>query len=316
MLSLSDIAEILKSKDKFYIFTHKYPDGDAIGSAYALCIALQTLGKRARVLIEDKDAKKYDFLEGYIKKEIFEEEFLISVDLADENQLEEHLREKYSGKINLCIDHHLTNSRYAAINFVNSNSASTAEIMYELIDKLDVNIEKKIAECLYVGVSTDTGCFKYSNVTAKTHRIAADLIEKGINLSGINRVLFDTKSKKFLKLEMFIYGALEYYFSDRCAVVTITSDMLKKSGILENELEGVASITRSIEGVEIGITIREKGDNFYKVSVRTAESLNAAKICEEFGGGGHSCAAGFSFYGSLDDLHKKIINCIEKKIKL
>lgn len=315
MKSLLDIANILKSRDGFYILTHKYPDGDAIGSAYALCRALQRLNKRAKVLCSDEVPKKYKFIENYIEKEDFDARFIVSVDIADTNQLGVPLQ-KYADKVDLCIDHHMTNKNYSEVTFVDALSASTSEIIYGLIKNLGVEIDKEIAECLYIGVSTDTGCFKYSNVTAQTHKIAASLIEKGINLSKINKVLFDTKPKKLLNLEALMYKSIEYFFQSRCAIMFVTLDMIKNSGVLESELEGIASIPRGIEGVDVGITIREKPDGICKVSVRTSESINAVSICESFGGGGHACAAGFTFEGSIDDARSEILAVIEEKIRI
>lgn len=315
MKSLIDISGILKSRDGFYILMHKYPDGDAIGSAYGLCRALQKLNKKAKVLCSDEIAKKYKFIEQYIEKEDLDARFIIGVDIADTSQLGDALSQ-YADKIDLCIDHHMSNRNYADIVFVDALSASTSEIMYTLIKNLGVEIDKEIAECLYIGVSTDTGCFKYSNVTAKTHKIAADLIEKGIDLNRINRSLFDTKSKRMLNLEMLMYKSIEYFFKDKCAIMFVTLDMMKKSGIPENELEGIASIPRSIDGVEIGITVREKRQGICKVSVRTAESINAVSICEPFEGGGHACAAGFTFKGSIEEARAAILSVVKGKLRL
>lgn len=315
MTSLKDISKTLKSHNDFCIFAHKYPDGDAVGSSHALCRALQSMGKRAKILMEDEIPQKYKFLEEYIKHEEFQSEFLVTVDIADVKQLGESL-DKYSDKIDLCIDHHVTNKKYAADTFLDASAASASEIIYDLINEMGVNIDKEMAECLYIGVSTDTGCFKYSNVTSRTHRVAAELIEKNINLKEINRLIFDTKPKKFIKLEMLIYNSLEYFFDGKCAIIFVTPDMLKSCGVKENEFEGIASIPRSIEGVEIGITIRQKGEGAYKISVRTSEKVSASKICKQFGGGGHINAAGFTFEGKLDNIRTKILDYIEKKIYL
>ncbi len=313
METLSNISKVIKSENNFCIVTHKYPDGDAIGSAYALCRILQSIGKKSKVLI-DKVSEKYDFIKGYIKVEDFETKFVISVDLAEIDQLPENCL-SYRNKIDLSIDHHMSNKNFAKLNFVDDKAAAASEIIYRLINVMDYDIDKKTGECLYIGISTDTGCFKYSNVTAETHKIAANLIEKGINVSRINKIFFDTKRKEFLKLESMIYGSIEYFFDGKCAVVCITQEMMENAGVLENELEGVTSIPRRVEGVEIGVTIREKSDEMYKVSVRTTEKINASEICEKFKGGGHFCAAGFSYEGNLGQLKLEILEFIEKKLK-
>lgn len=314
MKSLSNISDILCENNYFYILTHKNPDGDTLGSAYAVCRALQLKGKKAKILCNDKMSEKYKFMEKYIHVQDFNPEFIISVDVADTSQLGESLME-YSDRINLCIDHHMTNRNYADVTFVDSISSSTSEIIYKLVKEMGLDIDKGIAECIYTGLSTDTGCFSHSNVTAQTHRIAADLIEKGIDLSSINDILFKKKSKNFLTLEASLYKTIEYFFQGKCAVMTLTLDMIKKSEVPENELEGIASIPRNIDGVEVGITIREKPQNEYRVSVRTTTHVSAVGICNSFGGGGHACAAGCTIRGDIENVRSKLLLCIKEYLR-
>ena len=167
---------------------------------------------------------------------------------------------------------------------------------------MGVKLTKQLANCLYTGVSTDTGCFKYGNTTSRTLRIAADLLDTGIDAAGINKVMFDTKTKKKIRLEQEIYQGLEYCADDRCAMIAVTIDMQQRLGVRDDELEGLASIPRQIEGVEIGFTLREKEKNVFKISVRSSRNVNAAQFCAQFGGGGHAEAAGCQLSGTLEEV--------------
>ena len=312
MKTLLEIADILKSKNCIYILTHRYPDGDTLGSAYALCRALQLIGKKCKVLCHDEIPSKLRFMNDYVKHEEFDPEYIISTDVADIKLLGDKLS-VYSDKINMCIDHHMSNKSYADITFVDAMSAATAEIIYELIQSLGAPIDEETATCLYVGISTDTGCFKHSNTTAKTHKIAYELINKNINLSKINSELFEKKSKETLSVEYMVYNTLEYFFKGKCAVIRLTQNMLDSVGINDNELEGIASIPRQIDGVKIGITIREKKPNLFKISVRTTEDINAIEICETFGGGGHPRTGGCIIEGELEEVKEKLLSVIKNK---
>ncbi len=309
--TLAQTAEILREMDNIIILTHHYPDGDTLGSAYGLCRALQKLGKKAKVLHSKTIAKKYRFLEEYEEKQEFEPQNVVSVDIADTELLDEEFKE-YSNKIDLCIDHHISNKRYAKALLLESDSASTAEIIYKVVCELGVEVDKEIANCIYTGLSTDTGCFKYSNVTPQTHKIAAQLMEHGAEVSKLNKIFFDTKLKEMVELEKMIYEDIRYYFQYRCALVCVTLDMMKKAGVDESELEGIASIPRSIEGIQIGLTIREKADGFHKISVRTVEGLDASKVCKVYGGGGHACTGGCTIKGRLETVKDEILMTVRE----
>ena len=313
MKSLSQIAEIIKSKDKIYIFTHRSADGDAIGSACGLCEILRKMGKKSCVVYSKPVSWKYDFLDKYRNTGAFEPEYIISVDLADISLLPED-NISYGDKIDMCIDHHISNTNYADITFVDSSAAATAEIIYLIAKAMGVEIDAEIGKYIYTGIATDTGCFKYSNVTARTHRIAAELMEKGIEVSQINSILFDTKLKSLIQLEGMIYRGIEYFYKGKCAIVCVTLDMLEKTGIDDSELEEIASIPRSVEGVSIGITIKEKEDGICKVSVRTKEGISARRICSAYGGGGHECTGGCKIKGGVYEVKEKIVKLIGKEL--
>jgi phosphoesterase RecJ-like protein len=174
-----------------------------------------------------------------------------------------------------------------------------------------VEITPEIANCIYTGLATDTGCFMFSNTTPETHRIAADVMEKGADYTNINRLMFETKTFSYLNLEQMAVSSIESHFDGRVAIMTLTQDMFKESGSSESECDGIASLPRKIEGVKIGVTIREQKNGKYKVSLRTIEPYDAAKICANFGGGGHNRAAGCEFDCTLDEVKAELLEIIK-----
>ena len=311
-MNLYDISVFLREHNNYEILTHNYPDGDTLGSGYALCIALQQLGKNARV-ITAKLPPKFEYLTEGVEEQDFTADYIISTDVAADSLLAPNM-EKYLGKIDICIDHHGSNSVTAKEKFVDKYAAANCEIIYKLLMRMGVNFTKQIVDCLYTGISTDTGCFRYTNTTADTFRIAASLVELGCNSAYINKVMFETKSKEKIMLEREVYDTITYCADGKCAIVWVTLDMLKSLNIGEDEIEGLASIPRQIEGVLIGITMKEKEGGFFKISVRTNGNIAAAKFCSKFGGGGHKAAAGCSINGSLEDVRSQLIKAAEETL--
>ncbi len=305
-IDVKECANLLLQQDNILILTHAHPDGDTLGSGFALCRALLKLGKKARVINCDAIPKKYNYLYEDIDFPEFEEKYIVAVDVATENLLGD-LQSDYAGKTELCIDHHLTNTEYAKYLLLRDYPAA-CEIIYMLINEMGVEIDKKIADCLYTGISTDTGCFRYASTTAQSYRIAAELIEHGADNGKINRAMFETKTKTYVALEKIALNNMKMFCNDRVAVITVTQDMYAKTGSNEQETEALAPLTRQIEGVEIGITVREKADKTCKASIRTYESVNAAELAKNFGGGGHPQAAACRFNCSVDEALKKIID--------
>lgn len=304
-IDFKECAKLLLQQNNILILTHAHPDGDTLGSGFALCRALMQIGKKARVINDDEIPKKYNYLFDDIEFEDFEPSYIVAVDVATENLLGS-LQDKYAGKIDLCVDHHLTNTEFAKKLLLRDYPAA-CEIIYMLINEMGVKIDKKIADCLYTGISTDTGCFRYASTTAQSYRIAADLIDLGADNGKINRAMFETKTKTYVALEKLALNNMKMFCNDRVAVITVTQDMYAKTGSNEQETEALAPLTRQIEGVEIGITIREKANKTCKASIRTYESVNAAALAKNFGGGGHAQAAACRFDCSVDEALEQIV---------
>lgn len=310
MMNLYEIALFLKSHDNYEILTHAYPDGDTLGSGFALCLALQQIGKNARV-ITTKVPSKFLYLLNGVKQQIFNAETILSTDVAADSLLGSNMSE-YLGSVDICIDHHGSNTFNAKQKFVDKYAAATCEIIYKLLNRMEVKFTPEIANCLYTGVSTDTGCFRYSNTTADTMRVAASLMDFGCNTDYINKAMFETKSKDKIRLERAVYDTMEYCADGKCAIIHTTLDMVGKLNIGDDEMEGLASIPRQIEGVLIGITMREKEGSFFKISVRTNGNINASDFCSQFNGGGHPAAAGCSIKGDLKSVKEKLVKAAEE----
>ena len=313
-LSLKQTASYLKKHDNYIILTHASPDGDTLGSAYALFYALNEIGKNACVLCPDIIPAKYDYFARKTDHVLRENATVVAVDVADERLLGA-LQEEFGGKIQLCIDHHISNTRFAQNLYLDDNAAATAECMYELIECMKVNINDITAKALYTGLATDTGCFKYSNVTAKTHIIASELYDYNIDAAEINRLMFDTKSKKLIELERMVLETAEYHFDDKCFLLTVTAEMQEKTGCSGTDLEGIAVISRSVDGIKAGITIKQTNAEEFKVSLRTFPPLDASAICKTLGGGGHVGAAGASVKGNLEEVKAKVLDAVKKALE-
>lgn len=303
-ISVKECADILREKDNILILTHANPDGDTLGSGFALCRALMKIGKICAVINADDIPKKYNYLFDDIVEIKFKPDYVVAVDVATVKLLG-GLEEQY--KIDMCIDHHSTNTEYANLLLLEDVPAA-CQIMYEVVLALGVEVDKKIADCLYTGLTTDTGCFRYDSTTAQTYRVAADLIDAGADNGRINRIMFETKTKTYARLERLAIESMRFYEHERVAVITVTQEMFQLTGSNAQETEGLAPLTRQIEGVEIGITIQERPDGTCKASIRTFESVNAAKLAACFGGGGHAQAAGCKFDCDVKEARRLLVD--------
>lgn len=313
-IDIKQAADFLRERDYFLILMHGSPDGDTLGCGHALCGALQGMGKKARVICPDPIPRKFDYLKNGIILQEFEPQTIVAVDVADSKLLYD-LRELCE-KADLCIDHHLSNTGYAERLLIEPDFAANAELIYLLLKSMpEVKITKEIAQCLYTGIATDCGCFKYSNTTPQTHIFAAELMSCGIDFEMINYTMFELKTQGRLKLEQLVFSNIRYYGGGRIAAVDVTKALIDSIENIDSEDVGaLAAMTRQIEGVDIGICIKEKKPGLYKVSVRTSRAANAAEICRNFGGGGHERAAGCSFETSIADAEEQTVAAAAKAL--
>lgn len=305
-------VQLLSEKDDFIILTHANPDGDTLGGGFALLAALRSLGKKAKVVCGEALPEKYRFLE-YPGDEI-ENGFVVSVDVADVQLLSSDVREKYADRIDLAIDHHATNRLFAKETYLEGDSASVCEVVFLLVKALKAKIGETIATRLYTGCSTDTGCFRYSNVTPRTHRIAAELIEHGARHSEVNVRMFETKKPGFLKLQSLCLSGMELHFGGKVSVFRITRAMLFECSCGDEDCDALVALSRQIEGVLVGVTFKEKADGSLKVSLRTHEGVDASQVCSAFGGGGHVRAAGCQFTCTFEEARTQVLEELKKYI--
>ena len=308
LLTLKAVCKYLKKANNLLVLSHASPDGDTLGSAYALKLGLEQLGKKVQVICPDPIPHKFDYF-MFDDGCDFIPETVVAVDVADIKLLGD-IYAQFEGRIDLNIDHHISNTKYAKRLYLDPSAAACAECVYEILVKLGVKINKNIANALYTGISTDTGCFKYSNVTVRTHEIAAKLYKIGVDAANINRIMFDTKSRSRLEMERMVLETAEFHFDGKCMLLAVTTEMQEKSGCTKNELEGVAVISRSVEGVIAGVSIKQVGEKTFKVSLRTYEPLDASMLCKNFGGGGHKAAAGCTIEGELEDVKQRLLSVI------
>lgn len=313
-IGFSEAETFLRNCSDAVIITHRNPDGDCIGAGFAMKDILEQLGIRSRVVCNDVLPKRYDFLTEGGAGEDFEPQTIISVDVAD-TKLMGRYEEIYGNKVQLCIDHHVSNKNYAEKTLVRPEATAACEVIYDLAKHMGLKITKHCAECLYTGIATDSGCFKYSCTTPHAHEIAAEMMREysDIDFARINRYMFDVKSIGRIKLESKLNDMIETYLDGKLCIISVTREMMSELGIKDEELEGFAPLTIQYEGAEVGIFIRERHDD-YKCSFRSADKVNVSKICETIGGGGHDKAAGCNLAGNLDDIKKQLIDAVSNAL--
>ncbi len=295
-ITTDEAARLLKQQDNILILTHRSPDGDTLGSAYAVCRALRQMGKRANVICDDVITDKYSYLYDGLDSTDFEPQFILAVDVADLRLLG-GLKNIYGERVDLCIDHHASNTGYAE-NLLLEDRAACAEIIYELLKVLGTPIDKKIAECIYTGISTDTGCFRYSNVRAHTFETAAALMAAKPDIYSINRVMFEIKRFARLQLEAYLTRTMTFFAEGRIGICTIPSSIRQELSLTEDDVDDISGYARKIEGVELAAMLREQADGTVKISLRSGKVYDAGAICVALGGGGHFSAAGATVRGT------------------
>lgn len=310
---IQNVVKFLKEHDNYVILMHVHPDGDALGSGFALREALRQMGKTVSAVCADKPHSKFDYM-GTVDEIPAEYDTVISVDLADTKLLGKEYEAVFGDKVELSIDHHGSNRLYAKQTLLDAKASAACEIILQVVRELGVEFTKSMAQCIYTGISTDTGCFRYSNVTPRTMRMGAEMIECGAENAKINTLMFETKTRTYMELEKLAMNSMKMYLDGKVAFITITQDMFRQSGSDESETDGIASLPRQVEGVWAGVTMREKEDGTFKISMRTSEELDASAICAMMNGGGHPRAAGCSLSLPMEQATQTVLECIEEHL--
>ncbi len=326
-ITLAGAAGFLRTHDNYLILSHRRPDGDTVGSCAALCRALRAMGKRAWIYPNPQFTPKFaPYVEGLLwqPKGTGSREAgtaglqtsapgftLVSCDVAALNMLPFGMED---AEVSLAIDHHGTNSGFAELTHADETNAACGEILVELLSLLGVEMTPKIAEALYVAISTDTGCFRYSNVTAHTFFCAAACVRAGAEIFPINRTFFEVKRRPRLLLEANLVENMEFFADGRVALSVIPDRLIDELGLTEDDIDDISGFGRSVEGVEIAVMLREVEGGKGKISVRSSPAFNAASICARLGGGGHPAAAGASVPGGIPAAREAVLAAIREEI--
>lgn len=303
----SAAAALLREMDDVVILMHKNPDGDTLGSGFALCAALRALGKRADARCDSPISPRYAYMTDPVADIDFTPKTYVAVDTASEKLLGAQYEKTH---VTLCIDHHGSNTGYADNLWCQPHTASCAELIAQLIDELRVPFDPYIARCLYTGLTSDTGCFRYANTTSDSLRLGARLLDCGIDNVWLNNLLFEVKPRGRFELEQRAMNGMEFTLGGQVSIMTITQEMLKQTGVDPADIEGITAIPRNIEGVRAGVTLRELKNGNFKVSLRTSD-IDASAVAARFGGGGHVRAAGFEVSGKPYDIKAAVCAVLE-----
>lgn len=308
-IRLSEAAAFLRLNDHYVILTHRRPDGDTIGCAVALCRALRQLGKRASILENPQFTEKYDtYLFGLTCEALPANACIVAVDIASEGLLPYGLPECVT---ELLIDHHGSNSGFALSGYVDATAAACGEIMLSLLCELGVTLDKPMAEAIYLAVTTDTGCFRFSNTTANTLRTAAYCKDCGADTYAINRAMFLTRSLARMRLEARLTETTEFLHDGLVAISTIPDALIDELGLTEDDIDDISGFGRRIAGVEISVMLREVKEGG-KLSVRTSPGYDASAICARMGGGGHAAAAGATVAGGIAEARAAFLSALRE----
>ncbi len=310
-LTTNQAAELLKSKDSILILTHRRPDGDTSGCAAALCRGLRSLGKTAYILENPQLIQKYrPYHQGLTVSQIPQGAYLVSVDVASQDMLCLGAQQL---NVDLLLDHHGSNPGFALQGIIQPEAAACGEIILDLLKAMEVTLDKDMAEAIYVAISTDTGCFRYSNTTARTLEAAAACLAAGADVYPINKALFETVRLSRLKLNAYMAQHLEMLKEGQIALCPIPLEVEQETGVTEDDMEDVSNFARNIEGVELAVTFRTVGSGDTKLSIRSSPMYDAAALAVAMGGGGHKAAAGATVHGDYTAARQRTLELMHQQ---
>ena len=300
-LTRNETADFLLNHDNYAILTHRRPDGDTIGSSAALCRILRKMGKTAHIIQNSEVTDRFAWLhQGLTKEEAAISDTIVTVDVASPGMLPKQF-EKYLGNIALRIDHHASATSFTENELVDSASGACAEIIYDLMEHLWVAMDADIANAIYVGTSTDTGCFRFANTTSHTFITAAACAAAGAKVYQLNQELFETNTLGRLKIQGWIVENMKVFAEGKLAVVAIPKSVEEAIGVTEDDVDNISSFPRTVAGVCMAATLRETKEGDVKLSVRAIPGYDATIVTGQFGGGGHKGAAGATLKMQLQE---------------
>lgn len=325
-MKFAEIKNLIINSKRIGLSFHTSPDGDAIGSTLALLNALRYLNKDAYVISKDILPDNLSFLRfseeinGETLKPDENTDLVIILDCGNVDRISADLSE-YKGKV-INLDHHISNENYGDINYVDAEAAATCELSYLLAKELGIDFTVKnddniqIGNAVYCGLVTDSGSFRHSNVTKRTHVIASELIELGVNNSWVHSSLFDNKPFNKVKLMGCVLSNIELALDNKVAVLQIPQSLLEEFDLLNTDTSDIISIGLGIKGVEVSMLLKEVEDAV-KVSLRSKNEVDVRKVAEIYGGGGHIKAAGLKMLNiGLEEAREKLLNTLKEEMKI
>ncbi len=308
-------------KKKIIILPHILPDGDTLGSSIALKKALCLLNMDVSIILDDEIPSNLKFLaehnnimstRSFVNLNI-NPDLIITTDTSDIERLGDRGKLLDLSEEILNIDHHRTNTYYGKYNIVDPDASSCGEIVYKVIKELNIEIKKDIAESLYVSLSTDTGSFKYSNTSPETLRIAADLLESGVDITRIVTELYQNKPVNKIRLLSDSLSSLEVFYDGKLSIISVPIQMFERNNTHPSESDGIIEYGRDIDGVEVSILLKELSPNEIKVGFRAKYDFDVSLIAMEFNGGGHKKASGCTIFDTIENAKKIIVEKFENK---
>ena len=316
-LSSEAAYAVLRSLEDVHILIHRSPDGDCVGGGYAVYYILKSLGIRSRVCCADPIPAMFDEITQGVVFEDFEPKMHISVDVADKKLFGELPRADLDAEILLCIDHHISNTHYAKQLLWDPNASAACEVLFWMMQDNAIPITREIARCLYVGISTDTGCFQFSNASADTFAAVSAIkrMYPDLPYARLNRELFVLKSEGRIRLDTRLMQNIQRSENGNVALIYRPYSWMTELKVSADEVDGVANLPMQILGVEIGITCKQQSDGSFRVSMRGGEHADVSAVCRQFGGGGHVKASGCSFHeGEPAEVCRKLMETAEASL--
>ena len=321
--TFAQIAEALRSHQRFVVMSHLRPDGDAIGCEVALALCLKEMGKEVAVWNHDGALEKLRFLPGseLIQRppaEPLDFDVAIALDTSTHPRLGDCPAAVRSAKLWINIDHHISNTGYGDLIYIDSHAPAAGQILFELIRAEGLPLTQAIAENLWVAIATDTGSFQYSNTTARTFEICAELITAGVNVGKISEHLFQTHPRRRLDLLRALLNNMRFSCDERVASFALTLATVAELGVGPEDTEGLIDTLRGTEGVLVAAFFEEMEfpEGRIRISLRSKDPrYDVCKICAQFGGGGHTLAAGARIKGDLAAVEAKVLKAISDAIQ-
>lgn len=320
---IKQILDVIKKHKRFLIAAHINPEGDAIGSQLAMANLLKILNKEVRIINTDRVPKNIMFMPGVESVELFKDlgneevEYEVAI-ILDSPTLERigDVKQLLNEKYIINIDHHVSSREFGDINWVDPHCSSVGEMIFELFKSSNIGVDDASALCLYVAIMTDTGSFRYSNTTARTHQIAADLLLYDINPKQVYENVYETKSFNTFKLLAEVLANLKRTDDAKFVWFRVTNEMLSRNNLTADGCEDFIAFVRMIEGAEVVAFLREMDNNSgVKVSFRSKTDIDVNEIAKKFGGGGHKAASGCVIKTNMDEAEQMLISVVEEAIK-